>query len=85
MTDDQTIKYYLLGCAVQFTYILYTFATNKDEEGNYKALTMDREAKKEGFNGIWYMFIFFGAMTIMFWPLWLIKKLGVIFMKGIWK
>ncbi|MNV35146.1 hypothetical protein D3C71_1265820 [compost metagenome] len=85
MTDDQLTNIYLTGAAVQFLYILYTLATKKDKKGNLKITTLDAEAKKDGIPAVWPMFVFFGAMTIAFWPLWLINKFISIAKKGIWK
>lgn len=85
MTEDQITNYYLIGCLVQFLYILYTLATKKDKEGNLKIATLDEEAKKAGIPAVWPMFVFFGFMTIAFWPLWLVSKVISIGKKGIWK
>ncbi|MNB99245.1 hypothetical protein D3C75_465230 [compost metagenome] len=86
MTDDQLTNIYLTGAAVQAIYILYTIATKRNDKGVVKITTLHEEAKKEGFDKVvWPMFFFFGAMTIMFWPLWLINKVISIGKKGIWK
>lgn len=68
-----------MGVITHCIYLIVITLTRKDEKGKLKILSIGDYAEKEAISLFWLLLAITLAVSIIFWPVWLIKSVIKVF------